>query len=49
MGCGDCVVNWEEVGDLGVERVEEMGCFIVVQWGIFGGLNRRFFRMSVVE
>lgn len=47
--CGDWVVRRRDVGILGGERGVRECCFVVVKWGIFGGLVRRFFRMSVVE
>ena len=45
----DWVMRWEDVRKLGSNRgVSECG-FVVAEWGIFGGLVRRFFRMSVME
>ena len=42
----------DELGDAGIlgwNGGVRGSCFVVVGWGIFGGLVRRFFRMSMVE
>lgn len=49
LGCGDSVMRREDVESLGRNRGVREYCFVVVKWGIFGWLVRRFFRMSVVE